>query len=57
MATLTKKELLESEVFKKAPDDAPIFISDCITVCVPLRHLQGINNEIILELEHYNKSC
>lgn len=57
MATLTKKEFLESEAFKNAPDDAPIFISDCITVCVPLRHLQFINNEIILELEHYNESC
>lgn len=57
MATLTKKELLESEAFKTATDDAPIFISDCITACVPLRHLQCINNEIILELEHYNESC
>ena len=57
MATLTKKELLESDAFKNAPDDAPIFISDCITVCVPLRHLQVINNEIILELEHYNEPC
>lgn len=51
------KALLESKAFKNAPDDAPIFISDCITVCVPLRHLQGINNEIILELEHYNEPC
>lgn len=55
MAILTKKELLESEAFKNAPDDAPIFIFDCI--CVPLRHLQCINNKIILELEHYNESC
>lgn len=54
---MTKKELLESEAFKNAPDDAPIFISDCITVCAPLRHLQCINNEIILELEYYNESC
>ena len=54
---MTKKELLESEAFKNVQDDAPIFISDCITVCVPLRHLQCINNEIILELEHYNESC
>lgn len=57
MAILTKKELLESEVFENAPYDAPIFISDCITVCVPLRHLQCINNEIILELEYYNEPC
>lgn len=57
MATLTKKELLESEAFKNAPDDALIFISDCITVCGPLRHMQLINNEIISELEHYNESC
>ena len=27
---MTKKELLESKAFMEAPDDAPIFISDCI---------------------------
>ena len=52
---LTKKELLKSEAFKNAPDDAPIFISDWITVFVPSRYLQCIDNEIILELEHYNE--
>lgn len=54
MATLTKKELLENEAFKNAPDDAPIFISDAATVCVPLKYVQYINNEIILERKHYN---
>lgn len=55
MATLTKKELLESETFKNAPDDAPIFISDWITEHTPLKYLQCIDNEIILELELYNE--
>ena len=54
---ITKKELLESEAFKNASDNAPIFISDCITVCVPLRYLSCIDDEIILELEHYNEPC
>ena len=33
------------------PEDAEVFISDCITLSVPLRYVQCVGNEIILELE------
>ena len=52
---MTKKELLEA--IKDMPEDAEIFISDCITLSVPLRYVQCGGDEIILELEHYNEPC
>lgn len=45
MATLTKKELLENEVFKNASDDTEIFIPDyrhgCMELCAVRTNIDG----------------
>ena len=60
MATLTKKELLENEIFKNASDDTEIFIPDyrhgCMECCEVRTNLEGdilLYSEVMTDEEDF----